>query len=335
MTQVAPLVTVIVPAWNEESDIGGCIEAIGHQDHPSDRIQLVVVDGASDDGTVEELRRAAAPFAFAEVVVATNPARRTSISLNAGLALAKGEYVARVDARSRIGPSYVSTCIGVLDTRSDVGVVGGAQVAQPRGGGLVEAGIARALRNPWATGLSRYRRSTSSGPSDTVWMGVFRTADLRFLGGWAEEVALNEDFDLNERFRARGLTVWFEACLRSRYLPRQTFGRLGRQYFYFGRVKGMWWARRDRPTTRQTLLLGLPLAGAAVVAAGYRAVGKPALLAVPAGLLALDLTSREGSADARTHIAAAGAIGVVSGSWWAGVVVGALGELAGVRHEHG
>lgn len=329
------LVTVIVPAWNEKADIGGCIEAIGHQDHPAERIQLIIVDGASDDGTVEEVRRAAAPFGFAEVVVATNPARRTSISLNAGLALAKGAYVARVDARSRIEPHYLSTCVAALERRPEVGVVGGAQVAQARRTAAIEAGIARALRNPWATGLSRYRRSATSGPSDTVWMGCFRTAELRCLDGWAEDVALNEDFELNERYRAGGMTVWFDSSLRSGYLPRRTFGQLARQYFYFGRVKGLWWARGDRPTARQIVVLGLPLVGAAVVAAGYRAVGGPALLVVPAGLLTLDIVSRESRTDARTHVAAAGAIGVVSGAWWTGVMVGALGELAGVRHEHG
>ncbi len=235
----APLVTVVVPARDEEEDIGGCIDAVAAQDHGADRIQLVVVDADSADRTVEEVRRAAANHPFADVVIDRNPKRRTSVGLNVGLTHARGEYVARVDARSRIPAHYIATCVAVMaDER--VGVVGGAQVAQPRTARAVDRGIARALRNRWATGLSRYRRATTSGPSDTVWMGFFRTDELRAIGGWSEAVALNEDYELNGRYRDRGRWVWFEAELRSGYLPRSSLRLLGRQYFFFGRVKGLW-----------------------------------------------------------------------------------------------
>ncbi|MDP8986774.1 MAG: glycosyltransferase, partial [Actinomycetota bacterium] len=91
-----PLVTVLVPALDEEADIAGCIRAIGAQSHPTDRIQLVVVDAASTDATVPTVREVASELPFAEVVIAQNPARRTSAGLNIGLGHARGDYVARV-----------------------------------------------------------------------------------------------------------------------------------------------------------------------------------------------------------------------------------------------
>ena len=328
-----PLVTVIVPARDEEADIAGCIDAVAAQDHGADRIQLVVVDADSADRTVEEVRRAAGRHPFTEVVVDRNPRRRTSVGLNVGLSHARGDYVARVDARSRVPSHYISTCVAVMaDER--VGVVGGAQVAQPRSDRAVDRGIARALRNRWATGLSRYRRAATSGPSDTVWMGFFRTDEVRAIGGWAEAVALNEDYELNGRYRDRGRWVWFEAGLRSGYLPRPSLRLLSRQYFFFGRVKGLWWARGDRPAPRQVALLAAPLMAATLAWQGWRRAGAGSVVLLPAALLALEATGGEGPADLGSHLAGAAAIAVLSGSWWAGVVVGAAGELAHVTHQH-
>jgi succinoglycan biosynthesis protein ExoA len=330
----APLVTVIVPVRNEEADVAGCIDAIAGQDHGAEHIQLVVVDADSGDGTVDEIRRAAARHPFAEVVVDANPKRRTSAGLNVGLGHARGEYVARVDARSRIPSHYVGACLALMqDAR--VGVVGGAQVAQPRSARAVDRGIARALRNRWATGLSRYRRATTSGPSDTVWMGFFRTRELRALGGWAEAVALNEDFELNRRYRERGQLVWFASELRSGYLPRPSLRLLSRQYFFFGRVKGLWWARGDRPTPRQAALVVLPLAAAGLTLGGWQRFGAGSLLVLPVALLGVEVAGGDGPADLRSHVASAAAIAALSGSWWVGVIAGAAGEVAHVEHQHG
>lgn len=325
------MISVVVPALDEERDIAGCLAAVAAQD-VDEELEVILVDGCSADRTVEVALAAGTP----PPVVVTNPRRRTSTSLNAGLAVARGDVVVRVDARSRIEPHYVRTCAEVLAERPDVGVVGGAQLAAARSDRAVDAGIARALRNRWATGLSRYRRATRSGPSDTVWMGAFRTDELRALGGWSDEVALNEDYELNERYRRAGMVVWFDARLRSAYLPRATLADLGRQHFRFGRVKGTWWARGTRPSPRQVVLLAAPVAvagGLAAVARSQGVVGAGALAV--AGLAALDTAGTRDPAPPAARAVAAAGTGVIAATWWAGVAVGVVGELAGVEHRDG
>jgi hypothetical protein len=193
----------------------------------------------------------------------------------------------------------------------------------------------RSLRNRWATGLSRYRRGTSTGPSDTVWMGFFRTHDLRALGGWHEDHTLNEDYDLNRRYREEGWLVWFDHTLRSGYLPRRTLGLLGRQHFRFGQSKGRWWAKGDRPVPRQMALLAAPLVGAGLVGLAWRRVGPAAALLAPAALLGMDAAGRGGRVDTRARLASTAAIAVISGSWWLGVVAGAGRELMDRTHANG
>ncbi len=335
MTDPAPLVSVVIPALNEEADIAGCIEAIGAQDYPLDRIEIIVVDGCSDDRTREVAAAAASELGLAAVSILENPRRRTSTSLNVGLQAAQGDYLVRVDARSRIPSSYVRTCIGLLATDPTVGVVGGAQRPWPRSTGLVDRGIARALDNRLATGLSRYRRSATSGPADTVWMGVFRTAELQALGGWDDSVALNEDFDLNTRFRESGQLVWFAGGLESGYLPRTDFRRLARQYYFFGRVKGTWWLRGTRPTPRQAGLMAVPPLLGLVWWQAIRRLGPVGALLAPAAFVALDVAGGSRSATSGERLVASAAMAVYTAAWWLGVVAGAVGELFGIEHQHG
>ena len=328
------LVSVVIPTLEEAGDIAGCIAAIAAQDYPLAAIEVIVVDGCSADDTVATARHAAAGVGFARMTVVESPRRRTSISLNLGLVEATGTYLVRVDARARVPSDYVRRCVEILAAEPTIGVVGGAQVPRARSDAVVDRGIARALNNRLATGLSRYRRSTQSGSADTVWMGSFRIVDLRALGGWSEEVALNEDWELNLRYRAAGATVWFAGDLASGYLPRTSYARLAKQYFAFGRVKGMWWVRGTRPEVRQVGLVAIPVGALALVVGLVRRFGGAAALVVPAGYLAIE---RLGSAEAGDPVergASAAAIAVFTGAWWVGVVAGVLGELAGVEHRH-
>jgi len=314
-----PLVTVLIPARNEASDIEGCLATIAAQDYPRSRLEVLVVDGASTDGTASIARRTLARWGFRSGAVLTNDRATTPSNLNLGLARATGEVVCRVDARTRIEPHHVSTCVATLRARSDVAVVGGAQVAVARDRSARALGIARALNNRCSMGWSPYQSRTTSGPSDTVYLGAFRAPQLRALHGWDERLPTNQDYDLNRRMAALG-TVWFEAGLRSGYVPRATFGELWSQYERFGRWKVRYWRiTGDRPARRQLLaLVGPPIAGLAL-ALGVRADARAAL--APVALLAA-VDARGASADEGGPLsrgAAITAICLVAGGWSVGV----------------
>ena len=193
----APLVTVLIPAMNEERWIAECLVSVVAQDYPHHQVEIVVVvDGASTDATDRVARETLEPTDLSRVEVLRNPSGGTPSNLNAGLTVARGEILCRVDARSRIPADYVRRCVAVLTTRSEVAVVGGAQVAiASREGGLGD-GIARALNNRYGMGWSRYRRGAESGPADTVYLGSFRTSELRSAGGWSLAFPTNQDFEL-------------------------------------------------------------------------------------------------------------------------------------------
>lgn len=315
-----PTVTVLIPARNEERDIERCLRAVLDQDHPHDRMEVVLVDGGSSDRTVDVARHVLDSGDVAWRII-DNPVGTTPSNLNAGLAVATAEILCRVDARSVVPAHYVRRCAELLRTVAGAAVVGGGQEAVARpGASLIARGIVRALNNRLGTGLARYRRATTPGSADTVYLGAFRTADVREVGGWDLALPTNQDFELNQRL-GRSRVVWFDPSLTVRYLPRESFVELGWQYVRFGRWKRRYWrSHAARPSARQQLLLvGPPLASLAVAAVGIR---RPAL-ALAAGIVAVAVVDTAGSRTAAplAERAVAGVATLIIGvSWWCGVV---------------
>jgi succinoglycan biosynthesis protein ExoA len=321
-------ISVVIPARNEEPYIRECIEAIAAQDYPLDLVEVLVIDGASEDRTAEVAAEALAAAGVGQSKVVRNAAGTTPSNLNMGLAVARGDLLCRVDARSRIPPHYLRRCAEVLAERGDVAVVGGSQVAIASRPNAVGVGIARALNNKWTTGLSKYRRGGPSGPSDTVYLGAFRVHELRMVGGWNIDLPTNQDFDLNRRMRERGL-IWFISDLEVGYVPRRSLGELFRQYVRFGQWKVRYWAHTgDRPQPRQLALASLPplgLAFAALVLPRSRWVRRRMLPAALVMLLGTEAAgARQPHAGIAGHLAGCVAIAAVGSGW----SIGLWSELA-------
>lgn len=317
-------VSVVVPARNEGADIGRCLDAILCQDIAHARVDVIVVDDGSTDGTVG---RSIAALESSDLgrwsVVESQGGGSIPAALDTGLEAALGEYLVRVDARSIIPTDYVRRCVDLLAEDPHKSVVGGAQVAVARDTSARSVGIARALNNRWGMGLSRYRRGSASGSTDTVYLGAFRTAQLREAGGWDERFAVNEDFELNRRLGRSG-TIWFESGLDVGYLPRRTLRQLFLQYRRFGGGKVHYWQTTgDRPRPRQWVLLMAPVVLLAAVGATVLRRPRALRLLAPLGVLALLGVETAGTARpaggvlARLHGAAA--LTVVGSGWTLGV----------------
>lgn len=151
---------------------------------------------------------------------------------------------------------------------SGADVVGGRMVARP-GASPVALGIAVAMNRRWGAGPARFHHDGEPSFVDTVYLGTFRRAVLDRVGGWSEDVGVNEDFDLNDRVRRAGGTIWYDPALAVEYQPRETLRALARQYFRYGRSKAT--VARKRPQS----LLPRQAAPAALVPVGVVALAGP------------------------------------------------------------
>ena len=122
-------VSILIPVRNEEHHIEQTARAMLAQQFDGD-VEFLFMDGRSEDRTREALDRLARTDS--RVLVLDNPARSTTSGLNVGLATARGEFVARMDAHSFYPPNYLAAAVERL-RRGDVEWVIGPAI--PRGAG--------------------------------------------------------------------------------------------------------------------------------------------------------------------------------------------------------
>ncbi|HTE47314.1 MAG TPA: glycosyltransferase, partial [Gemmatimonadaceae bacterium] len=90
-----PLVSIVVPAYNEEEQIRGAIEALIAQDYPHDRLQILILSDASTDRTDEIVTE----YRSRGVELLRMPVRGGKTAAeNASCALLRGEIIINSDS---------------------------------------------------------------------------------------------------------------------------------------------------------------------------------------------------------------------------------------------
>jgi succinoglycan biosynthesis protein ExoA len=228
-------VSVIIPCYNEERFIGNALEQLSHQ-FESDRYEIIVIDGMSDDNSravIEDFRRRRPDVSISLV---ENPARNIPTALNLGIAAARGNVIARMDAHAAPSEGYIRRCVEVLQT-ANAGVVGMPCMVRPGADTLIARGIAAAVSHPFGIGDAKYRLGAGGPPQesvDTVAFACFRKSLWQELGGYNESLHTNEDYDFNYRVRRLGRDVVLDRAGHCDYFARTTLKALASQYLRYG-----------------------------------------------------------------------------------------------------
>lgn len=227
------LVSVIIPCYNERDTIGLLLQAIEAQTYPLDRMEIVIADGMSDDGTRDVVTTYAQAHPKLAIHLVDNPSRIIPAALNRAIEAARGDVIVRLDAHSIPRPDYVERCMEIMaETRA--ANVGGCWEIQPSGKGWIRESIAVAAANWLGAGDARYRISGQPGEVDTVPFGAYRREWIQRVGPFDETLLTNEDYEFNVRLRNAGGIVWFDPSIRSIYFSRPNLISLARQYWRYG-----------------------------------------------------------------------------------------------------
>ncbi|WP_177212720.1 glycosyltransferase family 2 protein [Geodermatophilus ruber] len=312
------LVTVVIPARNEERAIRDCVASIQAQTYRE--LQIIVVDGDSDDDTAEIVKDIANSDPRVELII--NPQRVIPVSLNMAVAAARGRWLVRVDAHATVPPDYVARAVEHLATGRWGGVGG-----RKDGVGRTPAGraIAVAMASRFGVGGSTYHHGTTVRTVDHVPFGAYPLSVIRELGGWDERLRVNQDFEFDRRVREAGYELLFDPALRIDWECRQSVPDLFRQYQRYGRGKVR--VARLHPRSLRIRHLTAPALVAGMAGAGVVALRRPrrglALVAPYLGGIAVAsaITARPLDREARPWVAPAFAAMHVSWGigFWKGV----------------
>src|SRR2546423_2204709 len=198
-----PLVTVLVPCRNEARFIESCLDSIVRNGYAESRMQVLVIDGDSSDGTVEIVKRFEGLHPCVQHI--RNPRRITSAALNIGVDAARGDFIVWMSAHNHYEPGYIASCVEWA-LRSGADNVGGVIVAQPRENTLFGRAITIALAHRFGNGGSKFRTSVAEPVwADTVFGGCYRRDVFAKVGPFNENLVRGQDFEFNVRLHRAGL----------------------------------------------------------------------------------------------------------------------------------
>ena len=259
-------ISTITPMRDERASIDAFVADLAAQDFAGE-LQVLVADGGSIDGSVEQLRAAAAAAGLA-IEILDNPAGWVSPALNACIGRATGDLIVRLDCHSRYPPDYLRRCAELAE-RTGAWNVGGSVL--PRGTTTMERAVACAMDSPY--GGIGWTRVGGSEPIevDTVTFGAFRPLAFERAGLFDEQLVRNQDDELNLRLRAAGGSIVLDPTLIVHYRPRGTLAGVWRQYRQYGLWKVAVMLKHRRVLTGRSMApLGLVLSiGVLLLAAPF------------------------------------------------------------------
>lgn len=244
------MISAIILCFNERQHIEASVRSLLSQERPPGGLEIVVVDGLSDDGTREILKRLA--LEHPELRVVDNPRRITPCAMNVGIQTARGQYIAILGAHTQYAPDFLKTCVALLDEHPEVSCVGGPAVT--RGRGLFGQAVAAAMTHPLGIGNAKHRHPTYEGYAEMACYPVFRKEVFEKIGLYDERFVRNQDDELCYRLARQGEKVLISPRARYTYFIRETPSRLFRQYFDYGYWRVAVLRKHRRPASLRQLV---------------------------------------------------------------------------------
>ena len=236
-----PRVSFIIVAYNAQQVLPELLSDLAAQDYPHERIQAVLVNSASTDGTRAVMEQFAAQQQDMQVTILDNPATWLASGINIALRACEGDCVVRLDAHARIpqdfvranveemiahGESIVGGCVSGLKPETDWQMVMTALDTSRFGGG------AAPFRNP---GEARY--------VDTLAYAMYRREIFERVGEYDERLRRTEDNEMHYRMRRAGYRFYFSPRVHSMHMARPTLvGQLRQKWgngLWVGRTMGI------------------------------------------------------------------------------------------------
>jgi glycosyltransferase involved in cell wall biosynthesis len=193
-----PRLSVLLPVLNGERFLDEAIASIVAQDFAE--FEFIVIDDGSTDATPAILERWAARDSRI-VILRSERNLGISASLNKGLDVARGAYIARQDADDISEPGRFRAQVEVLDAQSDVVLVSTNYHVIDRAGNILQT---TQLDHPPALIEFLLLFSNALGGHSQV---MFRRDAIRELGAYSTEFLCSQDYELWTRVVRRGRIV--------------------------------------------------------------------------------------------------------------------------------
>jgi len=228
------LTSVIIPCRNEKKFINRCLDSVILQDFPEEELEVLVIDGMSEDGTRAILKKYQKEYSFIKIL--DNPKKITPSALNIGIKSSKGEIIIRMDSHAVYEKDYISKCVRYLK-KYNADNIGGIIRTLPAKDNITAKAIAISLSHFFGAGGS-YFRTGAEKPKwvDTVFGGCYKKEVFKKVGLFNENLIRSQDMEFNLRLKKAGGKILLVPDIISYYYPKSNI----KDFFIHNIKDGIW-----------------------------------------------------------------------------------------------
>ncbi len=221
--------TIVIPAYNESKYISGCLNSILNQNYDLNKIEIIVVDGMSEDSTDSIVTQFTKKYK--NIFLVKNPHRKTPVSLNIGVKSAHNEVIVILGAHTEIDNYFLHFNNKYLSDEN-IFVVGGTQINNGRT--FIQKCIGLTMESPFAMASAAYRWSRKKRFVDTVVYAAYKKEIFEKVGLFEENLLISEDAEFNWRVRQAGFKIFFTPEIKTYYFARSSLFSFFKQIFRYG-----------------------------------------------------------------------------------------------------
>ena len=181
------LVSIVVPAYNEENNIYSLVKSISEQSYK--KIELILGDDCSTDDTVAEVKKCANKLGVTLIVARAKLHQERGVARNMAAKKAKGEYLLFIDADMRLDKYVVEDCVRLM--KDYQGVI------------IPEISLGKGF---WAR-CRTLEKKCYIGDDNIEAVRFFVANNFWKVGGWDVDMISGEDWDLTRRYRKNNLVA--------------------------------------------------------------------------------------------------------------------------------
>lgn len=226
-------ISIIIPVKNEEKYISECIKSIIVFDYPKDLLEVIFVDGMSEDKTVEIIESYIKKYPYIKIL--NNIMKIVPISMNMAIKASTGDYICRLDAHASYPIDYISKLF-YWSEKLNADNVGAVCITDVKNKNLISNAIKKVLSHKLGVGNSDFRiGSDEIKEVDTVPFGFFKKTVFNKYGLYDERLTRNQDIELNKRIKNNGGKIYLIPEVKCIYYSRENFLELAKNNYNNGK----------------------------------------------------------------------------------------------------